>query len=86
MATWGCSHRLFDLLIAAPQLLGLVDPLTFVLREGLQVQLQTDGARFSGLVHATLTGSDIARQEINAATLPGIFAQEPLSVQCERTS
>lgn len=47
MATWGRSHRLFDLLIAAAQLLGLVDPLTFVLRQGLQVQLQTDGARVS---------------------------------------
>lgn len=45
LATRGRSHRLFDLLVEPPELLGLVDPLALVLREGLQVQLtdrQTD--------------------------------------------
>lgn len=38
------SYRLFDLLILAPELLGLVDPMTFVLWKSLQVQLQTASA------------------------------------------
>lgn len=47
MATRWRSHRLFDLLILAPELLGLVDPLTLVLWQSLQVQLQTASAQVS---------------------------------------
>lgn len=47
MATRCRSHRLFDLLILAPDLLGLVDPLTLVLWQSLQVQLQTASAQVS---------------------------------------
>lgn len=45
--TWWRSHRLFDLLIPAPELLGLVDPLPLVFWESLQVQLQTTRTRVS---------------------------------------
>lgn len=38
---WKSSHRFFNLLILASKLLGLVDPLTLVLRKRLQIQLQT---------------------------------------------
>lgn len=40
MATRWRSHRLFDLLILAPELLGLVDPLALVFWKSLQVQLR----------------------------------------------
>lgn len=41
-ATLRRTHRLFDLLILGPELLGLVDPLRLVFWKSLQVQLQTD--------------------------------------------
>lgn len=41
-ATKGHSHRLFDLLILASQLLGLVDPLTLIFWKSLQIQLKMD--------------------------------------------
>ena len=47
MATGWRSHRLFDLLILAPELLGLVDPLTLVFWKSLQVQLKSGGERVS---------------------------------------
>lgn len=61
-ATRRCSHRLFDLLILGPELLGLVDPLTLVFWKRLQVQLQTHR-----LVHATT--SQGREEVINMQTL-----------------
>lgn len=47
VATQRRSYRLFDLLIPAPELLGLVDPLPLIFWKSLQVQLQTASAQVS---------------------------------------
>lgn len=47
VATRRHSYRLFDLLILAPELLGLVDPLPLIFWKSLQVQLQTASAQVS---------------------------------------